>query len=246
MGFARGVMLTSTHLLRRRRFLPLFVTQLFNAFNDNLYKTAMVLFVVYQVYDSADAEGMFSAVASGLFILPFFLLSALAGQLADMRDKAAIIRRVKFCEIGLMLIGASGLYLAWRGYDLPVSIPLGFTTIDTTFPIVLMLFALFLTGVHDPGGLDPGRMGCGIDHRDLAGRIRLGTTGAQRAAFGRDRAHRSAHPAILHRADPQDDARSPDLFRDPCDQLFLDDWSGALHPVPAARQERHFGEQGSG
>ncbi len=134
--------------MRTRRFLPLFCTQLLNAFNDNLYKTAMVLFVVYQVYDSADAEGMFSAVASGLFILPFFLLSALAGQLADMRDKAAIIRRVKFCEIGLMLIGASGLYLAWRGYDLPVSIPLGFTTIDTTFPIVLMLFALFLTGVQ--------------------------------------------------------------------------------------------------
>ena len=134
--------------MRTRRFLPLFCTQLLNAFNDNLYKTAMVLFVVYQVYDSADAEGMFSAVASGLFILPFFLLSALAGQLADMRDKAAIIRRVKFCEIGLMLIGASGLYLAWRGHDLPVSIPLGFTTIDTTFPIVLMLFALFLTGVQ--------------------------------------------------------------------------------------------------
>ena len=141
-------MTITTHLMRTRRFLPLFCTQLLNAFNDNLYKTAMVLFVVYQVYDSADAEGMFSAVASGLFILPFFLLSALAGQLADMRDKAAIIRRVKFCEIGLMLIGASGLFLAWRGYDLPVSIPLGFTTIDTTFPIVLMLFALFLTGVQ--------------------------------------------------------------------------------------------------
>ena len=78
--------------MRTRRFLPLFCTQLLNAFNDNLYKTAMVLFVVYQVYDSADAEGMFSAVASGLFILPFFLLSALAGQLADMRDKARIIR----------------------------------------------------------------------------------------------------------------------------------------------------------
>ena len=140
--------MTTLKLLRRRRFLPLFTTQLLNAFNDNLYKTAMVLFVVYQVYNSEEAEGMFSAVASGLFILPFFVLSALAGQLADMRDKAAIIRTVKLCEIGLMLIGASGLYLSWRGYDLPVSIPLGFMTIDTTFPIVLMLFALFLTGVQ--------------------------------------------------------------------------------------------------
>ena len=141
-------MTITTHLMRTRRFLPLFCTQLLNAFNDNLYKTAMVLFVVYQVYNSEEAEGMFSAVASGLFILPFFILSAVAGQLADMRDKAAIIRRVKLCEIGLMLIGASGLFLAWRGFDLPLSIPLGFTTIDTTLPIALMLFALFLTGVQ--------------------------------------------------------------------------------------------------
>ena len=137
-------MLTSTHLLRSRRFLPLFITQLFNAFNDNLYKTAMVLFVVYSIYNSEEAEGQFSAIASGLFILPFFLLSALAGQLADMRDKAAIIRKVKFCEIILMLIGASGLYLAWKGYDLPLNL----FGIETTLPIALMLFALFLTGVQ--------------------------------------------------------------------------------------------------
>ncbi|QZD89291.1 MFS transporter [Qipengyuania aurantiaca] len=137
-------MFTSTHLLRTRRFLPLFVTQLFNAFNDNLYKTAMVLFVVYQIYNSEEAEGMFSAVASGLFILPFFVLSALAGQLADMRDKAAIIRRVKAFEILLMLIGATGLFLAWRGYEMPVNL-LG---IDTSVPVLLMLLALFMTGIQ--------------------------------------------------------------------------------------------------
>ncbi|WP_284125059.1 MFS transporter [Parerythrobacter aestuarii] len=140
--------MTTLKLLRRRRFLPLFTTQLLNAFNDNLYKTAMVLFVVYFVYNSEEAEGLFSAVASGLFILPFFVLSALAGQLADMRDKARIIRIVKFCEIGLMLIGATGLYLSWKGFEMPVAIPLGFTTLDTTFPIILLLFALFLTGVQ--------------------------------------------------------------------------------------------------
>ena len=137
-------MFTSTHLLRTRRFLPLFVTQLFNAFNDNLYKTAMVLFVVYQIYNSEESEGMFSAVASGLFILPFFILSALAGQLADMRDKASIIRKVKACEILLMVIGASGLFLAWRGYEMPVNL-LG---IETSVPVLLMLTALFLTGVQ--------------------------------------------------------------------------------------------------
>ncbi len=129
-------MLTSTHLLRTRRFLPLFVTQLFNAFNDNLYKTTMVLFVVYAVYSEPATEASFSGLASGLFILPFFLLSALAGQLADMRDKAKIIRTVKACEIGLMIIGASGLYLAYNGIMVhAVAIP-------------LLLLALFLTGVQ--------------------------------------------------------------------------------------------------
>ena len=116
--------------------MPLFCTQLLNAFNDNLYKTAMVLFVVYSVYNDESAEGIFSAVASALFILPFFVLSALAGQLADMRDKARIIRTVKMCEIGLMMIGASGLYLAWRGI-----------AVDT-LAIPLLLLALFLTGVQ--------------------------------------------------------------------------------------------------
>ena len=72
-------MLTSTYLLRQRRFLPLFVTQMFDAFNDNLFKNAMVLFVVYSVYNSESAESKFSAIASGLFILPFFVLSGAFG-----------------------------------------------------------------------------------------------------------------------------------------------------------------------
>ncbi|HAV79167.1 MAG TPA: MFS transporter, partial [Erythrobacter sp.] len=67
------------------------------------------------VYNDESTEAAFSGLASGLFILPFFLLSALAGQLADMRDKARIIRTVKLCEIGLMTIGAAGLYMAWQG-----------------------------------------------------------------------------------------------------------------------------------
>src|SRR3546814_17664070 len=95
-------------LLRHRRFLPLFVLQLLGAFNDNLFKNAMVLFVVYGVCNSEEQETLFSAVATGLFILPFFLLSALAGQLADTRDKARIIRIVKFCEIIIMLVGGIG------------------------------------------------------------------------------------------------------------------------------------------
>ena len=129
-------MTTSTHLVRSRRFLPLFVTQLLNAFNDNLFKNAMILYVVYSIYSSEEAEAQFSAIASGLFILPFFVLSALAGQLADMRDKARIIRIVKACEIGIMAVGAAGLLLAWRG------------GVGSALAIPLMLAALFAMGVH--------------------------------------------------------------------------------------------------
>lgn len=129
-------MTTSTQLIRARRFLPLFVTQLLGAFNDNLFKNAMVFFVVYSIYNSETSEMWFSAVASGVFVTPFFLLSALAGQLADMRDKARIIRTVKACEIAIMAVGGAGLLLAWKGVAIgSLSIP-------------LMLLALFAMGVH--------------------------------------------------------------------------------------------------
>ena len=114
-------------LLGRRRFLPLFVTQFLGAFNDNLFKTAMVLFVTYQVYNDPTREAAFNAIAGGIFILPFFLFSALAGQLADATDKARIIRIVKTAEIAIMVFGAVGLIIA--------NVP-------------LMLLALFAMGVH--------------------------------------------------------------------------------------------------
>ena len=123
-------------LLKQRRFLPLFVTQLLGAFNDNLFKNAMVLFVVYGVFNDEASETLFSAVATGLFILPFFLLSALAGQLADTRDKARIIRIVKFCEILIMLVGGLGLVLAWMGFAVHL------------IAIPLMMLALFAMGIH--------------------------------------------------------------------------------------------------
>ena len=120
-------MQVSLALLGRRRFLPLFATQFLNAFNDNLYKTAMVMLVTFRIYSDPAREATFSAVAGGLFILPFFLLSALAGQLADSHDKSAIIRIIKAAEIGIMVFGAAGLLLH--------SIP-------------LMLAALLAMGVH--------------------------------------------------------------------------------------------------
>jgi hypothetical protein len=117
----------SLTLLGKRRFLPLFVTQFLGAFNDNLYKSAMVILVTYAVYDDPTKEATFNAIAGGLFILPFFLFSALAGQLADSTDKARIIRLVKTAEIAIMLFGAAGLVL----HNIP-----------------LLLAALFAMGVH--------------------------------------------------------------------------------------------------
>ena len=101
----------SLHLLRTRRFWPIFTTQFLGAFNDNLFRTAMVLLVIYGIYRDAEQEAAFSAIAGGLFILPFFLLSALSGQLADATDKAKIVRIVKTAEIAIMLFGAAGLLL---------------------------------------------------------------------------------------------------------------------------------------
>jgi predicted MFS family arabinose efflux permease len=129
-------MTTSTHLLRQKRFLPLMVTQFFNAFNDNLYKTALVLFVVYTVYNDEQQEALFSGLASVIFIIPFVVLSALAGQLADTRDKAMIIRRVKICEIGWASLGAIGLFMAWQGIAVH------------TVAIPLLLFVVFLAAAQ--------------------------------------------------------------------------------------------------
>ncbi|WP_242122836.1 MFS transporter [Sphingobium sp. Sx8-8] len=129
-------MQASLRLLTKRRFLPLFITQLLGAFNDNLFKNAMVLFVVYSVYNDEKSETWFSALATGVFILPFFLLSALSGQLADQRDKATIIRIVKAAEIVIMTVGATGLALIWSGIAVH------------SLAIPLLLLALFAMGVH--------------------------------------------------------------------------------------------------
>lgn len=98
-------------LLKAKRFLPFFITMFLGAFNDNLFKNALIILVTYAIaqQQSIDAQ-MLVNLAAGLFILPFFLLSALAGQLADTVEKTRIIRWVKLAEIGLMMIGAIGFY----------------------------------------------------------------------------------------------------------------------------------------
>src|SRR3546814_8225245 len=106
-------MQASLKLLGKRRFLPIFATQFLGAFNDNLFKTAMVLFATYTIYSDPHMESTFNALATGLFILPFFLLSALSGQLADAMDKARIIRIVNGAEIGILTVGSIGLLLQY-------------------------------------------------------------------------------------------------------------------------------------
>jgi len=115
-------------LLRERRFLPFFCTQFLGAFNDNVYKNALVILLAFH---GAGLTSMNPAtlvnVCAGLFILPFFLFSATAGQLADKYEKSAIIRLVKVFEIGIMAVGAAGFL---------------------TQNLPLLLVALFCMGAH--------------------------------------------------------------------------------------------------
>lgn len=127
-------MLNALGLLKERRFLPLFVTQFLGAFNDNVFKTSMVLFATYQIYNDPKIEQNFNALATAIGILPFFLLSALAGQLADTHDKSRIIRIVKTAEILIMIVGSAGLLIAHNGYPTP--------------GLALMLVAVLGLGIH--------------------------------------------------------------------------------------------------
>jgi MFS family permease len=116
------------YLFTKRRFLPFFITQFLGALNDNLFKNALLVTIVSTAVASADTKTNFlTNLAAGLFILPFFLFSTIAGHLADRFDKAYLIRRIKFAEIILMLIGCFSLWQA--------NIP-------------LMLGVLFLLGVQ--------------------------------------------------------------------------------------------------
>ncbi|GAB4061233.1 MFS transporter [Uliginosibacterium sediminicola] len=119
---------SSPSLLSARRFGPLFLTQFLGAFNDNIFKNALVLLLAFQ---SGSVLGLDPAIvvqlAAGLFILPFFLFSAMAGQIADKYDKARVVRIVKAVEIFIAALAA-----------------LGFATAHAE----LLLAALFLMGLH--------------------------------------------------------------------------------------------------
>ena len=116
------------YLFTKRRFFPFFVTQFLGALNDNLFKNALLVMVVNSAFTlSQNNTNFITNLAAGLFILPFFLFSTIAGHLADRFDKAYLIRRIKFAEIILMLVGFFSLWQA---------------------NLNLMLIVLFLLGVQ--------------------------------------------------------------------------------------------------
>ena len=99
-------------LLKATRFAPLFGTQFLGAFNDNLYKNALVVLLTFQAAQwTSLAPELLANLAAGIFILPFFLFSATAGQLADKYDKAWLARLTKILEIAIMGIAVAGFWL---------------------------------------------------------------------------------------------------------------------------------------
>ncbi|HZB90647.1 MAG TPA: acyl-[ACP]--phospholipid O-acyltransferase [Stellaceae bacterium] len=107
---------TQLHLLKSRRFLPLFVTQFLGAVNDNLLKTALVTLVTYRAFTDPTTTKIVVAIATATFIAPYFLASATAGQLADKFEKAGLVRYVKLWEIGVMLLAVAGFALGGEAF----------------------------------------------------------------------------------------------------------------------------------
>jgi acyl-[acyl-carrier-protein]-phospholipid O-acyltransferase/long-chain-fatty-acid--[acyl-carrier-protein] ligase len=96
-------------LMTTRRFVPLFWCQFFSAFNDNFVKNALVVLILFQL--ALENGPLLVTLAGGLFMLPFFLLSSVGGEMADRFDKAVVARRLKFAEIFVVLVAGVGFVL---------------------------------------------------------------------------------------------------------------------------------------
>jgi acyl-[acyl-carrier-protein]-phospholipid O-acyltransferase / long-chain-fatty-acid--[acyl-carrier-protein] ligase len=99
-------------LFKTRRFFPLFIVQFFGAFNDNVFKNALVIMLTYKLADQLNFNPeIIVSLAAGLFILPFFLFSATAGKIADKYEKSRLIQFIKYAEVALMVGASIGFYL---------------------------------------------------------------------------------------------------------------------------------------
>jgi acyl-[acyl-carrier-protein]-phospholipid O-acyltransferase/long-chain-fatty-acid--[acyl-carrier-protein] ligase len=99
-------------LFKSRNFMPLFVTMFLGAFNDNFFKSAMVIIITYRLGDTSGIDSrIVVTAAAGVFILPFVLFSAIAGQMADKYERSMLVRKVKIAEIVVMGGAVAGFYL---------------------------------------------------------------------------------------------------------------------------------------
>ena len=99
-------------LMKEQRFRPFFFTQFLGAFNDNVFKTALITLVAFHAASLSSIDGgTLATLLPGLFILPFFLFSATAGQIADKYEKSQIIRLVKVFEIWIMVFASAGFFM---------------------------------------------------------------------------------------------------------------------------------------
>ncbi|SNT69429.1 MFS transporter [Psychrobacter sp. LV10R520-6] len=115
-------------LFKRRRFSAMFFTQFLGAFNDNIFKQALILVLTYTAATQLGVEvSILNNLAAMLFILPYFLFSALAGQIADKFEKSKLTRFIKLLEIVIMVVAAVGFVFEWYA---------------------LLFVALFLMGTH--------------------------------------------------------------------------------------------------
>jgi 1-acyl-sn-glycerol-3-phosphate acyltransferase len=149
-------------LLAKRRFAPFFWTQALGAFNDNAFRNAMVMLVAFQMA-LPDAEvSLYTNLAPALFILPYFLFSATAGQLAEKFEKTRLIRFVKLFEIAAMVVAAVGFF---------------------THHISLLLIVLFLMGMHSTmfGPIKYSILPQALERGELVGGNALVETGTQLA-----------------------------------------------------------------
>ncbi|MDQ8936748.1 MFS transporter [Acinetobacter rudis] len=116
------------HILGTRRFLPMFLTQFFGALNDNVFKQSLVVIFTFGWIQHQGLEiSTLNNLAALLFILPFFIFSATAGQIADKYERSKLIRAIKILEILIMLIATLGFMFG---------------------SLWLLIFALFLMGTH--------------------------------------------------------------------------------------------------
>ena len=130
-------------LILDKRFWPLFWTQFMGAFNDNVFKNALVILVTFKSYHlGAIGPEQMVALCGGLFILPFFLFSATAGQIADKFPKHKLMVLIKLWEILVMIIGGLGFY--FESIELLLS-SLFFMGLQSTFfgPIKYSILAKF-------------------------------------------------------------------------------------------------------